>query len=159
MGWSEILFPFLIVCGFLGLVLLVGVGFSYLWLVWLNKQATTCPKCGEKGAGKLVESKVIDSKTHLEGAAELPFDEEGAAELPFDKEGAGQQSCTQPRSHALPSNEEWRTHAGGLRQDAKAVRVIEETYEDHFECQRCGYRWTKNAQWTRSVPTEKQSLR
>lgn len=129
MGWSEVLFPSLVVCGFLGTILVVGIGASYLWLVWLNKQTTTCPKCGKKGAGRLVESKVIDAKTHLEGAA------------------------------GLPSDEEWRTHTSGLHQDAKAVRIIEETYEDHFECQHCGYRWTREAQWTRSAPTKKPSPR
>jgi ribosomal protein L37AE/L43A len=66
MGWSDILVPSSVICGLFGVMLVVGIGFSYLWLVRLNKEATKCPECGKRGAGELVESKVIDSKAHWE---------------------------------------------------------------------------------------------
>jgi predicted RNA-binding Zn-ribbon protein involved in translation (DUF1610 family) len=58
---ADILFPTLLVFGFFGLIILVGIVFSYLWLRWLNAEATKCPECGRKGGGELVESKVINS--------------------------------------------------------------------------------------------------
>jgi hypothetical protein len=111
MGWADVFFPSLIVCGISGLMLAVAIGCSYLWLVWLNKRETKCPECGRAGAGELVESKVIDSRSHLD----------------------------------------WKKRSGPF-QDTGPVRVTEETYEDHFECQYCGYRWTKTTQWTRTTP-------
>ena len=119
MGWSDILVPSLMICGLFGVMLVVGIGFSYLWLVRLNKEATKCPECGKRGAGELVESKVIDSKAHTER----------------------------------------RTHSSIFRQDARPVRVTEETCEDHYECQYCGRRWTKTAQWTRTTPERKRTRR
>ena len=121
MGWFDILVPSLLVCGSLGIILLVGIGFSYLWLVWLGKETTKCPECGKRGAGELVESKVIDSKVHVE----------------------------------------WQT-PGTLDRDSgqrQPIQVTEETYEDHFECQYCGHRWTKTAQWTRTAQGEKRTRR
>ena len=119
MNWHDVLFPTLIVCGLFGLILLVGIGFSYLWLVWLNKQTAKCPECGKTRAGELIESKVISSRTHTEQ----------------------------------------KTVQGIFRQKVSLVQVTEETYEDHFECQYCGHRWTRTAQWTRTMPEKKRIRR
>ncbi len=44
MDWANTVFPSLIVCGLFGIMLAVGIGFSYLWLVWLNKPVDeNCP--------------------------------------------------------------------------------------------------------------------
>jgi hypothetical protein len=44
MDWANAVFPSLIVCGLFGIMLAVGIGFSYLWLVWLNKPVgENCP--------------------------------------------------------------------------------------------------------------------
>jgi len=104
------------ICGLFGVMLVVGIGFSYLWLVRLIKETTKCPECGKREAGELVESKVIDSKAHTE----------------------------------------WKTRRDLFRQDVRPVRVTEETCEDYYECQYCGHRWTKIAQWTRTTPEEKK---
>ena len=64
MDWFEALFPGLLVCGLFGVIVLVGIGFSYLWLVWLGGQAIKCPECGKRGAGELVESKVTDLRVY-----------------------------------------------------------------------------------------------
>lgn len=66
MGWYDVLFPALVVCGSFGIIFLVGIVFSYLWLVWLDKEATKCPECGKRGAGELVESEMIHSRVSTE---------------------------------------------------------------------------------------------
>lgn len=66
MDWLDVVFPSLIVCGIFAIMLAVAIGCSYLWLAWLGKRATKCPECGKTGAGELVESEVIDSKSHLD---------------------------------------------------------------------------------------------
>ncbi len=66
MEWHNFVFPVLLLCGFFGIILLVGIGSTYLWLVWLDKEATKCPKCGKKGAGELVETKVLQSRVYTE---------------------------------------------------------------------------------------------
>jgi DNA-directed RNA polymerase subunit RPC12/RpoP len=63
---ANFVFPVLLLCGFFGIILLVGIGSTYLWLVWLDKEATKCPECGEKGAGELVETEVIQSRVYTE---------------------------------------------------------------------------------------------
>ena len=116
MWWAEVLYPSFLVCGMFGVILLVGIGFSYLWLVWLNKQATKCPECAKKGAGELVESNVIDSRIRTER----------------------------------------RTRIGLFRQDESMVQVKEEMYEDQFECQYCGHRWTRTGRWTQTTLEKKR---
>jgi predicted RNA-binding Zn-ribbon protein involved in translation (DUF1610 family) len=54
---------------------------------------------------------------------------------------------------------EMRTHLGLFRRETSPVQVTEETYEDHFECQHCGHRWTKIAKWTKTSPEEERMLR
>ena len=49
-----------------GIMILVGIVSSYLFLVWLGKEMTKCPECGKRGAGELVESKVINSRVYTE---------------------------------------------------------------------------------------------
>jgi len=66
MNWLNILFLSSIVCVLFIVMLAVGIGCSYLWLVWLNKRATKCPECDKTGAGELVESKVIHSRVYTE---------------------------------------------------------------------------------------------
>lgn len=66
MGWLDIFYPSLLICGMVGIVFLVSVVSSYLWLTWVNKQATKCPECGKTGAGELIESKEINSRIRTE---------------------------------------------------------------------------------------------
>jgi len=117
MNWADVVFPSLIMCGLFAIILVVGIGSSYLWLTWLNKRATKCPECGKTGAGELVESKLIDSRSRLER----------------------------------------KTHGSIFRQRARPIRVTEEVFEDHFECQYCGHRWVRTAQWARTMPEKKSS--
>ncbi len=105
---SGSLLPLFLVCGLFALILAVGIGCSYLWLVWLGKEATKCPKCGKRGAGELLESKVIDSKSYTEWERRLRI-------------------------------------LGGDADQRRLVQVTEQASEDHFECERCGHRWTRTA--------------
>ncbi len=66
MWWAEVLYPSLLICVSFGALLLVAVGSSYVWLVWLGKRATKCPECGKSGAGELVESTVTDLRARTE---------------------------------------------------------------------------------------------
>ncbi len=61
---GDVFFPLMLVCGFFGIIILVGIVFSYLWLRWLNAQMTKCPECGRKGAGELVNTDVINAKSY-----------------------------------------------------------------------------------------------
>jgi DNA-directed RNA polymerase subunit RPC12/RpoP len=63
---ASIVYPTLLVCGFFGVILLVGIGFTYLWLLWWNAEAVKCPECGRRGAGELVESDVIARKSYTQ---------------------------------------------------------------------------------------------
>ena len=63
---ADIVYPTLLVCGFFGIILLVGIGFTYLWLLWLNAAALKCPECGRRGAGELEESEVITRRSYTE---------------------------------------------------------------------------------------------
>ena len=66
MGWLDVVFPSLIVCGLFGVLFAVAIGFSYLGLVWLHKEITKCPQCGRRGAGDLVEREVVASEVRTE---------------------------------------------------------------------------------------------
>jgi len=105
---SGSLLPLLLVCGLFALILAVGIGCSYLWLVWLGKEATKCPKCGQRGAGELRESEVIESRSYTEWERRLRV-------------------------------------LGGDADQRRRVQVTEQTFEDHFECERCKHRWTTTA--------------
>ena len=43
---GDVIVPMMLICGFFGIMLLVGIVFSYLWLRWFNAQVTKCPECG-----------------------------------------------------------------------------------------------------------------
>lgn len=60
----DIVFPVLLVCGLFAFIILVGIGYTYLWLLWLNARATKCPECRRRGGGELVDREVIDSKSY-----------------------------------------------------------------------------------------------
>jgi hypothetical protein len=61
---SEAFYPVLLVCGLVGLMLLVGVVASYLWLVALDAQGRKCPNCGKRAAGKHLSSEIMDTTSH-----------------------------------------------------------------------------------------------
>ena len=66
----DIIFPVLLLCGFFGLVLLMGIVGSYFWLRWVHAQMTTCPACGRKNGGEFVDSVTLESKSSVEWSKE-----------------------------------------------------------------------------------------
>ncbi len=46
-------------CGLLILVLLMGIGFNYLWLKIMYRRIRACPSCGAKGAGEVIDTQEI----------------------------------------------------------------------------------------------------
>lgn len=96
----AILYPALLICAFFGVIILVGVGFSYWGLIIFDKQMRRCPDCGKRGGGDVVASEVIASRNYMDFKRQTP------------------------------------------------VRVTVKTYEEHYECQHCGHKWTRTAQET-----------
>jgi hypothetical protein len=66
----DIIFPVLLVCGFFGVILLMGIVGSYFWLRWIHAQMTTCPACERKDAGEFVDSQTLESKASVEWSGE-----------------------------------------------------------------------------------------
>ncbi len=66
MDIGAFLYPSLLICLLFGVILAVGIGFSYLWLVILHKQMSKCPQCKRKGGGDIVASEVISSQNHMD---------------------------------------------------------------------------------------------
>jgi DNA-directed RNA polymerase subunit RPC12/RpoP len=63
---TDILIPIGLLCVFVALFVGVTIGFTYLWLLWYNASMTRCPECGKRGAGELVNSRVLSSKSYLD---------------------------------------------------------------------------------------------
>lgn len=64
MDIGGIVYPLLLLCALVGVMLLVGIGFSYFWLVAMDAQGRTCPNCHKRGAGNLIASDTLDSTSH-----------------------------------------------------------------------------------------------
>jgi predicted RNA-binding Zn-ribbon protein involved in translation (DUF1610 family) len=63
---GDVFYPVALICVFFSLIILVGIGASYLWLRWLNARMTRCPACGQKGGGELVSSDVVTTKSYID---------------------------------------------------------------------------------------------
>jgi hypothetical protein len=63
---ADVFVPVLLVCGLFGLIILAGIGMSYVSLLWFNAQMTKCPACGRRGAGEFLDAQVVDSKSSIE---------------------------------------------------------------------------------------------
>jgi ribosomal protein L37AE/L43A len=56
MNIFEIIYPTLVMCGPIALVLILGIVITALWLKIMDKNIRACPKCGRKAAGFIVET-------------------------------------------------------------------------------------------------------
>ncbi len=65
MDFGAVFYPLLLVCALFGVILVVGIGFSYLWLLALDALARTCPQCRKRGAGNVTASEVVDSRSFI----------------------------------------------------------------------------------------------
>jgi DNA-directed RNA polymerase subunit RPC12/RpoP len=59
----------LLVCGALGIVLVVTIVFSYLWLRYVDAEVRKCPQCQSKGAAEVLEYELVDSRNYVDSAA------------------------------------------------------------------------------------------
>ncbi len=59
MDFLDVIVPILPMCGLLILVLLMGIGFNYLWLKIMYRRVRACPSCGAKGAGEVIDTQEI----------------------------------------------------------------------------------------------------
>lgn len=62
----DIWIPAILTCFFFGLIIATGIGFSYLWLIWLGRQASKCPECGRSGAGERTTAEILEQHTYTE---------------------------------------------------------------------------------------------
>lgn len=72
MNFADIFYPGLVICGLLLLMLLVSVLSSYIWLRHVDSRYRTCPECGKKGVGSVVETNVIEAATHIDHKGRRP---------------------------------------------------------------------------------------
>lgn len=56
----------LLVCGLLSIMFLVALGSSFLWLRHVDARYRQCPECEQKGTGYVVETMLVDTKSHLD---------------------------------------------------------------------------------------------
>jgi hypothetical protein len=121
MDSGGLFYLILVACGFLVIMLVVSVGFSYWWLVSLDAQGRKCPNCGKKGAGNLLSSDTLSADSYTK--------------------------WSRPRGFA------------GMGGRPQLMEVTEKNYEDHYECQQCGHRWSKAGKETTVVPIAKEDER
>jgi hypothetical protein len=72
MDFGAIFYPTFLVLLLFGLIILVGVVFSYWWLVMFDKKLRTCPNCQTRGAGNVVESELIASQSQMDFKSHRP---------------------------------------------------------------------------------------
>lgn len=72
MDASQVVYPVLLICGLLALMLVVGTSATYLGLRVVGARFGTCPNCGRRGAGRIVENEVIDSRSHMDFKSRTP---------------------------------------------------------------------------------------
>jgi ribosomal protein L37AE/L43A len=63
---NNFLFPLAILCGLIGILVLVGIFISYLSLRWFYSEISKCPECGRRGAGEFLGSEVVESTSSME---------------------------------------------------------------------------------------------
>ncbi len=64
MDFVTALYPTMLICGFFLIIIVVGVGFSYLWLVIMDKRLRACPNCKKPGGGQVIESEIVNSRSY-----------------------------------------------------------------------------------------------
>ena len=59
MEFLDVIYPIIPFCGLLILVMLIGIGFNYIWLQVMYRRIQACPECGAKGAGEVTDTQEI----------------------------------------------------------------------------------------------------
>jgi hypothetical protein len=69
---GEIIYPALLICGLITVMMVVGIGSAYLWLRVMSRRLSICPNCQRQNAGHIVESIVVDTTSHMDFKARTP---------------------------------------------------------------------------------------
>lgn len=72
MNLDGIIYPGLVVCMLLAIMLIMAVGSSYLWLRHVDGSYRKCPSCGKAGAGYVLETNLLNSQTHVDHKGRAP---------------------------------------------------------------------------------------
>lgn len=62
----DFIIPLLPVCGLFILVLLLGIGINILWLRSIYRKIWTCPNCGAKEGGEIIDTQKIVLSNHMD---------------------------------------------------------------------------------------------
>ncbi|MFQ5615057.1 MAG: hypothetical protein ACE5GO_01135, partial [Anaerolineales bacterium] len=66
MDYLATIFPSLLICGFIGLVILIGIAASMVWFRYVDGYLRACPECHRRGAGYIVETETVSSHSHTD---------------------------------------------------------------------------------------------
>ena len=66
MDINAIFYPSLLICGLLGIALLVILGSTIYWMRHADGEYRQCPECGKQGTGYIVDTNLLDSQSHVD---------------------------------------------------------------------------------------------
>lgn len=66
MDFLEIIYPTLVMCAPITLVIIIGIAVTALWLKIMDKNIRACPECGRKAAGTIVETEEVELSSHVD---------------------------------------------------------------------------------------------
>lgn len=69
MNLEGIFYPALLMCLLLGIMVAAILGSTLYWMRHVDNEYRKCPQCGKKGAGYVVHSEVIESKSYIDHKA------------------------------------------------------------------------------------------
>jgi hypothetical protein len=72
MDFIDVIVPILPMCGLLILVMAIGIGFNYLWLKFILRRINTCPECGTRGSGTIIDTQEIILSNHVDHRGRKP---------------------------------------------------------------------------------------
>jgi hypothetical protein len=81
MDIGGIVYPLFLVCVIFGIMMLIAIGSSYLWLVVLDAEGRMCPNCRRKKAGNLTTTEIIDSTSYRKWMRTREFGSAGTRKL------------------------------------------------------------------------------
>jgi transposase len=69
MNWEDLFYPGLLMCLLLGIMVAAIFVSVTFWMRQVDNEYRKCPQCGEKGAGYIARSDVIESKSYVDHKA------------------------------------------------------------------------------------------
>lgn len=72
MDFLAIVYLTLLICGFVSVVILIGIAVSALWLRYIDRHLRACPRCRRKAAGYIVETETASSHSHVDSKGREP---------------------------------------------------------------------------------------